>query len=91
MELAPDGAKFEITYPENVREQFHKAIEDRVFSDNNEDKQKQAFFDMAFAMQQALKNYDERIRGMNRMVNKSSEKSIWSSITELIKSGVLKW
>lgn len=77
-------------FPKNVAEEFQKSIDDGVFLTDNETKKKEAYFNMAFEISKAIREYNIKIQQTNEFVDKQFALKQLSEIIKLVPHDIFK-
>lgn len=77
------AALINFEFPKNVAEEFERAIERGAFSSDNEKDKKEAYFNLAFEISRAIREYNIKIQQTSEFVDK---KFAIDQLTEILKT-----
>ena len=75
-------------FPENVRNEFIRLLDDKIFSHEEEYERKKAYFFMAHEMSKAIGEYNIKIQETAEVVDKDFAARLAISI---LKTGIVRW
>jgi hypothetical protein len=76
------AALINFEFPKNVAEEFEIAIKNGVFSSDNQKDKKEAYFNLAFEISKAIRDYNIKIQQTSEFVDK---KFVLDQLTEILK------
>jgi hypothetical protein len=77
-------------FPKNVAEEFEKWRQDGVFSSDDEQKKKRAYFNIAFEISKAIRDYNKKIQQTNEFVDKQFALKQLTEIVKMIPHDFIK-
>jgi hypothetical protein len=77
------AALINFEFPKNVAEEFERAIEKGVFTSDSEKDKKGAYFNLAFEISKAIRDYNIKIQQTSEFVDK---KFVLDQLTDILKT-----
>lgn len=75
-------------FPENVRTEFTRLLDERIFSHEEELERKKAYFLMAHEMSKAVKEYNVKIQETAEVVDKEFAARL---AVNILRTGLVRW
>jgi hypothetical protein len=85
------AALINFEFPKNVAEEFEKSVESGVFSTQDESKKKEAFFNMAYEISKAIRDYNIKIQRTSEFVDKQFAFKQLSEIAKIIPQDIFRF